>query len=150
MLLRPLVALLEAEVRRWDIRQDLGSQASNLRVHILSRNNRCSQKTGIEISDPNSQKATYSEPCRSNLLVTHNMATSTNLSPDFSNEVVFHSYSGGFIVLSYFVSVVGCWTALELLHRRTGTRGLYNWWVFAVEPTTIQSYDTDDCAGTCC
>lgn len=47
---------------------------------------------------------------------------------DVLGQLVPHSYSAGFIVLSYFVSVVGCWTALELLHKRTSTRGLYNWY----------------------
>ena len=45
-------------------------------------------------------------------------------------DFVFHSYDAGFIVLSYVVSVVGCWTSLELLHKRTSSKGLYNWYVF--------------------
>ena len=39
------------------------------------------------------------------------------------------SYNAGFIVLSYLVSLVGCITTLELLHRRTSRRGLYNWYL---------------------
>ena len=39
------------------------------------------------------------------------------------------SYNAGFIVLSYLISLVGCVTTLELLHRRTSRRGLYNWYV---------------------
>ena len=39
-----------------------------------------------------------------------------------------HRYDGGLIFLSYFTSFVGCWTALELLHRRTSIRGHYNWY----------------------
>ena len=38
-----------------------------------------------------------------------------------------HGYDGGLIFLSYFVSFIGCWTALELLHRRTSIHGYYNW-----------------------
>lgn len=38
------------------------------------------------------------------------------------------SYMPGFIVLSYVVSVMGCITTLELLHRRTSRSGLYNWY----------------------
>jgi NO-binding membrane sensor protein with MHYT domain len=38
-------------------------------------------------------------------------------------------YNAGFIVLSYLVSLVGCITTLELLHRRTSRRGLYNWYL---------------------
>lgn len=37
------------------------------------------------------------------------------------------SYLAGFIVLSYVVSVMGCVTTLELLHRRTSAAGFYNW-----------------------
>ena len=42
-------------------------------------------------------------------------------------EMVPYSYNAGFIVLSYFVSALGCWTALELLHRRTSRGGTSNW-----------------------
>lgn len=35
-------------------------------------------------------------------------------------------YQPGFIVLSYVVSLVGAWTTLELLLKRTGGSGLYN------------------------
>ena len=40
------------------------------------------------------------------------------------------SYNAGFIVLAYMVSWVGCITTLELLHRRTSRRVLYNWYVW--------------------
>ncbi|WEW55649.1 hypothetical protein PRK78_001082 [Emydomyces testavorans] len=43
------------------------------------------------------------------------------------NELAPVSYSPGFIVLSYLVSLAGCATCLELLHRRTARFGLYNW-----------------------
>ena len=33
----------------------------------------------------------------------------------------------GYVALSYIVSVVGCITALELLHRRVRYNGRYNW-----------------------
>ncbi|KAL4794512.1 hypothetical protein BDV19DRAFT_399331 [Aspergillus venezuelensis] len=39
------------------------------------------------------------------------------------------SYIGGFIFLSYVVSVMGCVTTLELLHRRTSAAGFYNWYL---------------------
>ena len=42
--------------------------------------------------------------------------------------LIRHSYDPGFVVLSYLVSLAGCWTSLELLHRRTGARGYYNWY----------------------
>jgi NO-binding membrane sensor protein with MHYT domain len=39
------------------------------------------------------------------------------------------TYDVGFTVLSIFTSVAGCITTLELLHRRTSTKGLFNWYV---------------------
>ncbi|KAB8257302.1 hypothetical protein BDV32DRAFT_140490 [Aspergillus pseudonomiae] len=39
------------------------------------------------------------------------------------------SYLAGFIFLSYVVSMMGCTTTLELLHRRTARAGLYNWYL---------------------
>ena len=44
-------------------------------------------------------------------------------------DVVHHSYDPGYIVLSYLVSLAGCWTALELLYRRTSAHGYHNWYV---------------------
>lgn len=38
------------------------------------------------------------------------------------------SYLAGFIFLSYVISMMGCTTTLELLHRRTARAGLYNWY----------------------
>ncbi|ETI21086.1 hypothetical protein G647_07430 [Cladophialophora carrionii CBS 160.54] len=39
------------------------------------------------------------------------------------------TYDGRHIVLSFFTSLLGCITTLELLQRRTSTRGAYNWQV---------------------
>lgn len=39
------------------------------------------------------------------------------------------SYDPGYVVLSFFTSLVGCLTTIELLQRRTSTNGLYNWYV---------------------
>ena len=33
----------------------------------------------------------------------------------------------GYVVLSLLSGIVGSWTTLELLHRRTHNRGFYNW-----------------------
>ena len=44
-----------------------------------------------------------------------------------AGHTVEHSYEAKYIVLSYLVSIVGCWTALELLHRKTSSLGIYNW-----------------------
>ena len=39
------------------------------------------------------------------------------------------NYDGGYIALSYIVSVMGSTTCLELLHRRSSRSGLLNWFV---------------------
>ncbi|KAI9376408.1 hypothetical protein BJX61DRAFT_538937 [Aspergillus egyptiacus] len=46
-----------------------------------------------------------------------------------AGEHVAMSYLPGYIFLSYVVSVMGCTTTLELLHRRTSTAGFYNWYL---------------------
>ncbi|KAL4802348.1 hypothetical protein BDV18DRAFT_65422 [Aspergillus unguis] len=46
-----------------------------------------------------------------------------------SREPAAVSYLGGYVFLSYVVSVMGCTTTLELLHRRTSTAGFYNWYL---------------------
>lgn len=45
----------------------------------------------------------------------------------YVGQTIARSYNLGYIVLSFFVSFAGCWTTLELLHRRTCTSGVYNW-----------------------
>ncbi|KAL8737487.1 MAG: hypothetical protein Q9181_001617 [Wetmoreana brouardii] len=52
------------------------------------------------------------------------------MDPDhLDGQVIDHSYNPGYIVLSYLVSFVGCWTSLKLLHRRTSRHGFYNWYL---------------------
>jgi hypothetical protein len=45
------------------------------------------------------------------------------------NPTTAVTYDAGYIVLSFFVSLLGCITTLELLQRRTSTHGAYNWYV---------------------
>ncbi|EXJ84342.1 hypothetical protein A1O3_05009 [Capronia epimyces CBS 606.96] len=47
------------------------------------------------------------------------------------------SYSSGHIVLSYVTSLLGCITTLELLQRRTSTRGAYNWFLLGAAAVTM-------------
>ncbi|OJJ50874.1 hypothetical protein ASPZODRAFT_57117 [Penicilliopsis zonata CBS 506.65] len=47
------------------------------------------------------------------------------------------SYLPGYIVLSYVVSLMGCATTLELLHRRTSRAGLYNWYLLLTSSITM-------------
>jgi NO-binding membrane sensor protein with MHYT domain len=46
------------------------------------------------------------------------------------NPTTAVTYDAGYIVLSFFVSLLGCITTLELLQRRTSTHGAYNWYVY--------------------
>ena len=40
-----------------------------------------------------------------------------------------HSYSAAWIAFSYVISLIGTSTTIELLHRQTSSRGLYNWFL---------------------
>jgi hypothetical protein len=42
-------------------------------------------------------------------------------------HLTVQSYNGGFIALSYIISVIGSLTTLELLRRVTSARGFLNW-----------------------
>ncbi|OBT92158.1 hypothetical protein VE01_10030 [Pseudogymnoascus verrucosus] len=46
---------------------------------------------------------------------------------EWEGRIVPRQFTPGFVVLSYLVSFIGAWTTLELLHRRTAGKGLYNW-----------------------
>lgn len=47
----------------------------------------------------------------------------------YLGHVVPQSYNAGFIALSYLVSLVGAASTLELINRRTGSRGFFNQYV---------------------
>jgi hypothetical protein len=55
------------------------------------------------------------------------MSNDVVLLQEWEGRIVPRAFSVGYIVLSYLVSFVGAWTTLELINRRTGGRGLYNW-----------------------
>lgn len=46
---------------------------------------------------------------------------------DYEGEVVQKHLAPGFVALSFIVSFIGSWTTLELINRRTSTKGWYNW-----------------------
>lgn len=46
----------------------------------------------------------------------------------WEGKIVPRSFSAGYVVLSYVVSYIGALTTLELIHRRTALRGIYNWY----------------------
>lgn len=59
------------------------------------------------------------------------MATPTTqqLLEEYTGKVVPHTFNGGFVCLSYAISLVGTGTALELIRRRTSHRGKHNLYV---------------------
>ena len=57
----------------------------------------------------------------------YTMSNDVVLLQEWEGRIVPRAFSVGYIVLSYLVSFVGAWTTLELINRRTGGRGLYNW-----------------------
>jgi hypothetical protein len=52
-----------------------------------------------------------------------------NMDPSADAVATNVAYNAGQIVLSFFTSMIGCVTTLELLKRRTSTQGAYNWYV---------------------
>lgn len=48
---------------------------------------------------------------------------------EYTGKVVPYSFNGGFVCLSYAISLVGTATTLELIRRRTSHRGMHNLYV---------------------
>ncbi|KAK2592725.1 hypothetical protein QQS21_009568 [Conoideocrella luteorostrata] len=53
-------------------------------------------------------------------------ATTQQLLDQYAGKMVPYSFNGGFVCLSYAISLVGTGTTLELIRRRTSHRGLHN------------------------
>lgn len=47
---------------------------------------------------------------------------------DLEGHIVERRYNLGFVILSIIISYIGSWTTLELIHKRTFSRGWYNWY----------------------
>lgn len=52
--------------------------------------------------------------------------TAEELFREYEGEIVPRAVHGGFVALSYVVSLVGALSTLELINRRTSGRGLFN------------------------
>ncbi|KAK7403588.1 hypothetical protein QQX98_010640 [Neonectria punicea] len=52
--------------------------------------------------------------------------SSQDLLREYRGHIVPQDYNAGFVALSYLVSLVGAASTLELINRRTGSRGLFN------------------------
>ena len=57
------------------------------------------------------------------------MATPEELFQQWQGKIVPQSYNGGFVTLSYVVSLIGAWSTLELINRRTAIKGIFNQFV---------------------
>ena len=55
-----------------------------------------------------------------------NMMSDEDLLHEFGGQVMPQTYNAGFVALSFFVSLVGAGSTLELINRRTGLNGLFN------------------------
>jgi hypothetical protein len=47
----------------------------------------------------------------------------------YYGKIVHKGLIPGYVVLSFIISYIGSWTTLELINRRTSSKGLYNWCV---------------------
>lgn len=54
------------------------------------------------------------------------MSTSDQLLSQYEGHIVPRSFNGGFVTLSYIVSLIGALSTLELLNRRTSRNGVFN------------------------
>ncbi|KAJ6437096.1 MHYT domain signaling protein [Purpureocillium lavendulum] len=57
------------------------------------------------------------------------MSPSQDLLQQYSGKLVPYTFNGGFVLLSYVISLIGTSSTLELMRRRTSHRGLYNLWL---------------------
>ncbi len=54
------------------------------------------------------------------------MSTGEDLIARYTGQTVPVSYSAGFVILSYVVSLLGAGSTLVLINRRTSIKGAYN------------------------
>ena len=66
-----------------------------------------------------------------------NLAMPNGTVMDTVDLIAPQHYKAGYIALSYFVSLVGSLTTLELLQQRTSRRGLHNWYLLIGSSITM-------------
>ncbi|CAK7202061.1 hypothetical protein SEUCBS139899_004781 [Sporothrix eucalyptigena] len=54
------------------------------------------------------------------------MATPDQLLQEWQGKIMPQSFNGGFVTLSYIVSLIGAASTLELINRRTAIKGIFN------------------------
>ena len=75
---------------------------------------------------------TQFSPCPHRNLPLIQLYTMSSTGDQDDTALVHVSYLGGYIFLSYVISLMGCATTLELLHRRTSRSGFYNWFAHCI------------------
>lgn len=65
------------------------------------------------------------------------MMSDDELLREYGGQIMRQNYNAGFVALSFFVSLVGTGSTLELINRRTGLNGLFNQYVNPLIPLTI-------------
>lgn len=56
-------------------------------------------------------------------------SSSLQLLMEWQGKIVPQSFNAGFVTLSYVVSLIGSWSTLELINRRTAIKGIFNQFV---------------------
>lgn len=56
-------------------------------------------------------------------------ATTEDLFAKYHGQIVPRAFNGGFVTLSFVVSLIGAASTLELLNRRTSPKGKFNQYV---------------------
>ena len=54
------------------------------------------------------------------------MVSDDDLLREYGGQIVPQNYNAGFVALSFFISLVGAGSTLELINRRTGLNGIFN------------------------
>lgn len=68
-----------------------------------------------------------------------NMSDADVLFDHWRDQIVPRSFNGGFVTLSYVVSLIGAASTLELINRRTAPKGKINQYVMSSKATNRDS-----------
>ncbi|CAK7274737.1 hypothetical protein SEPCBS119000_006326 [Sporothrix epigloea] len=64
-------------------------------------------------------------------------SSSLQLLMEWQGKIVPQSFNAGFVTLSYVVSLIGSWSTLELINRRTAIKGIFNHLLLASAAVTM-------------
>lgn len=69
------------------------------------------------------------------------MATPEQLLQEWQGKIVAQSFNGGFVTLSYVVSLIGAASTLELINRRTAIKGVFNQYALMALSVVLYIFD---------